>query len=137
MTDSEQQKVNHFKAKHKEQFTLELQMLQDESLLVRILNLKTLECFEEKINDKYIGDHKDIGLIFQTPADIIQYLSHHFTDILITHNGQIKFLIKFSAIMKPRQFTLKISKKQMDKYDLLNLKIDQIKESFQESLDKK
>jgi hypothetical protein len=90
---------------------------------INIKNIQTLECFEAYIDFNYFQLHKEISYIFEAPSQIMKYITHHFEEIIVTKNGEIRFEINISVTMKPKLITLTTMQKSVDKYEMINLKI--------------
>jgi hypothetical protein len=53
------------------------------SLLITVLNNLKSQCYEELIDDQYISKQNSFSNIFDTPFDIIEYVSSHFSSVIL------------------------------------------------------
>lgn len=79
-------------------------------------------------------NHKELNCYFETPKDLMIHLQHHFKDLNISDKGIIMFNIKYSDVLPPKSAALNIAEKKMDKVELINTKMENMKERFDEQL---
>jgi hypothetical protein len=68
-------------------------MDENESLLITLINMKTLEYFQKAIDAVLIESNRDLGFLFESPKDMLLVVKNRFDEIVITNNGEIKLKI--------------------------------------------
>lgn len=83
----------------------------------------------------YISDHKELNCYFDSPKDLMRHLTFYYKDLDISPKGKLSFSIKFlSEALKPKIVNLDIKEKQMDKIEIVNIKIENMKKWYEERL---
>lgn len=51
---------------------------QDDSILLTILNVTSLETFQQTIDGKFLKTYPEFGFLFESPKELMLYIINHF-----------------------------------------------------------